>query len=180
MTLKAENSVLVIVDVQGKLATLMHQRELFFENLLKIIKAVKVLGIPILWNEQIPDKLGRTIPEIQNILSELEPLVKNTFSCCGNDNFMERMRAIDREQILLVGMETHVCVYQTAIDLVKLGYEVYLVADAVSSRTLENKHVGIEAMRFGGAKITTVEMALFEMLAVAEGDKFKQIIKIVK
>ena len=90
------------------------------------------------------------------------------------------MEDTGRKQVLMIGIETHVCVYQTAVDLLQTGYEVYLVADAVSSRTSENKQIGIRAMKDAGAKITSVEMALFEMLKVARGDKFKQVIKIVK
>ena len=178
--LRSDKACLVIVDVQGRLATLMHQREEFFANLVKIIKGVRVLGLPVLWNEQLPDKLGETIPEIKAILKNMALLVKNTFSCCGNQGFSEQLTGLGRKQVLLVGMETHVCVYQTAVDLLGEGFEVHLVADAVSSRTLENKQIGIGAMRDLGARVTSVEMALFEMLQVAEGEKFKQIINIVK
>jgi nicotinamidase-related amidase len=146
----------------------------------RMIKGAQVLDIPIIWNEQLPDKLGTTIPEVREALKEASPLVKNTFSCCGNDTFSHQLGALDREQVLLVGMETHVCVYQTAIDLLEAGYEVYLVADAVSSRSLENKQIGIEAIRDAGAKLTSVEMCLFETLGVAEGERFRQIINIVK
>jgi nicotinamidase-related amidase len=178
--LNRENAVLVVVDVQGRLATLMHEKELFFENLIRIIRGAQVLNIPIIWNEQLPDKLGETIPQIKDILAELSPLVKNTFSCCGNVKFSDRLAALKRKQVLLTGMETHVCVYQTATDLLRQDYDLYLVADAVSSRSLENKKVGIEAITRCGARLTSVEMALFEMLRTAEGNEFKQIINIVK
>ncbi len=178
--LSKDNAVLVIIDVQGKLATLMHRKEEFYENVVRMINGARALGIPIIWNEQLPDKLGPTIAEINDILPDHQPLPKNTFSCCGNDEFLTRLRQAGRTQVLLVGLETHVCVYKTALDLLKDDYEVYLVADAVSSRTLENKQIGIDAMRDEGTKITSVEMCLFEMLSVAEGDVFKQIIKIVK
>jgi nicotinamidase-related amidase len=178
--LKIDDTVLVLVDIQGKLATLMHDKELFFANTAKLIKGARVLDIPIIWNEQIPEKLGRTVPEISEHLEGLSPLEKTTFSCCGNPDFMERLKSLEREQILLAGMETHVCVYQTALDLLPEGYEINLVTDATSSRSLDNKQVAIEEMQELGAKLTTVEMALFEMLRVAEGDKFKEIIKIVK
>lgn len=178
--LKINNTVLVIIDIQGKLATLMHNREAFYQNVIRMIRGARVLDIPVIWNEQLPDKLGPTIPEIKEVLSDSEPLVKRTFSCCGNDGFVGRLAASGRRQVLLAGMETHVCVYQTAIDLLSAGYEVSIVADAVSSRTLENKQIGIEAMRAAGARVTSVETALFELLGVAEGDRFRQIINIVK
>jgi nicotinamidase-related amidase len=178
--LKTEETVLVVIDVQGKLATLMHKKEEFFENVIRIIKGAQVLEIPIIWNEQLPDKLGPTIPEVVNALPGATPLVKNTFSCCGNNDFTAELKSHGRKQVLLAGMEAHVCVYQTAIDLLGEGYEVYLVVDAVSSRTRENKQAGIEAMKNAGAKITSVEMALFELLHVAEGERFRKMIGIVK
>jgi len=173
-------TALIIIDVQGKLATLMYKREEFFANMVKIAQAAKVLELPIFWNEQLPDKLGPTIPELKDVLTDIEPLPKNSFSCYGNPEFRDKLKATHHKQILLTGMETHVCVYQTAMDLITNGYEVYLVADAVSSRTEENKLIGIQAIKMMGANITSVEMCLFEMLKAAEGDKFKQIIKIVK
>jgi len=175
-----ENSVLVVIDIQGKLASLMYQKEKFFENVVKMIKGAQVLGIPIIWNEQLPDKLGATIPEIKDVLGDLAPMPKSTFSCCGNPAFVQKLMELDRDSVFLTGMETHVCVYQTTFDLIELDYDVFLVADAVSSRTPENKQIGIEAMKDYGAEITSVEMALFEMLEVAEGDMFKRIIEIVK
>jgi hypothetical protein len=178
--LKIDDAALVIVDVQGKLATLMTNREEFFRKMVMISRGAWTLGLPILWNEQLPDKLGPTIPQLKDALPGMTPLVKNTFSCCGNSNFVNKLKATNCHQVLLTGMETHVCVYQTAADLIADGFEVHLVADAVSSRTAEDRQVGIEAIKALGAKVTTVEMCLFEMLHVAEGDKFKEIIKIVK
>ena len=178
--LKIENAALVIVDVQGRLATLMYDREKFFQNMVTVINGAKILEIPILWNEQLPDKLGATIPEIKEILSDMAPLVKKTFSCYGNTEFVDMLKKSGRKQVLLTGMETHVCVYQTALDLIEAGFEVYLVADCVSSRTAENREIGIQAISDLGGRITCIEMAFFEMLKVAEGEKFKQIIKIIK
>jgi nicotinamidase-related amidase len=178
--LNRDNTILVVIDVQGKLATLMHNRDIFVENTSRIIKGCLALQIPIIWNEQLPDKLGETIPQIKDILSGNSPLIKNTFSCVGNKAFVQKLKELDRRQLLLVGMETHVCVYQTAIDLLELGFDIFLVADCVSSRRIENKQIGIEAITAAGARITSVEMALFEMLRVAEGDDFRQVSKIVK
>ncbi|MFZ5981903.1 MAG: hydrolase [Candidatus Zixiibacteriota bacterium] len=178
--LTRENAVLVVVDVQGKLATLMYEREKFYDNVVRLINGAKVLELPILWNEQLPDKLGDTIEPVREALAEYKPLVKKSFSCCGNDVFVKTLQASGRRQVVLVGMESHICVYQTARDLLNDGYEVYLAVDAVSSRTPENKETGIRAMMAMGAQITCVEMALFEMLEIAEGDRFKQCIKIVK
>ena len=178
--LQIDNSVLILIDVQGRLAQFMYEKEVLFDNLQKMIKGAQVLKIPIIWNEQIPDKLGATVPEVKNLLPDIQPMAKVSFSCCGNQNFMQKLKQLNRKQALLVGIETHVCVYQTAADLLHNGYEVHAVADAVSSRTYDNKKIGLEKMRELGASLTSVETALFEILKEAEGDNFKEIIKIVK
>ncbi len=178
--LHTENAVLVVVDIQGKLASLMHEKEKFYKNVARMIQGCQTLEIPILWNEQLPDKLGETVDEIKTLFTDQSPLIKKTFSTCGNNTFNDQINALGRKQVLLIGMETHICVYQSAMDLLAAGFEVNVIGDAVSSRSLENKMIGTRAMREAGAKITTVEMALFEILKVAEGDQFKKIIKIVK
>ncbi len=178
--LQKENAVLVVIDVQGKLATLMNKHERLFENVNRMIKAANVLEIPIVWTEQIPDKLGETVPIIKKELEGTNLLTKNTFSCCGGPGFNEKLKELGRKQILVTGIETHVCVYQTCMDLLNSEYEVHLVKDAVSSRIKSNYRLGVEKIKEAGAQLTSVEMCLFEMLKVAEGDNFKQIIKIVK
>jgi nicotinamidase-related amidase len=178
--LTLENTVLLVVDVQGKLAQLMHEKDRFFENLQKIIRGAQVLGMPIIVTEQIPEKLGPTTPEIAGLLQDIQPIRKISFSCGGSDDFMKALEATGRKQVLLTGMETHICVYQTALDLLKVGYEVQIVADAVSSRAAENRRVGLEKIKAAGAIPTSTETALFELLKVAEGAEFKEIIKIVK
>lgn len=178
--LKIDNCVLVIVDVQGKLAQLMHEKERLFENLRRVVKGAQILGIPILWNEQNPLGLGATIPELAELLTDQKPLVKYSFSCCGNPEFVEQLLKLGRKQALLVGIETHVCVYQTAVDLVAKDYDVQVVVDAVSSRTPDNKQIGLARMKGYGATLTSAETALFELLRVAEGPQFKAISKLVK
>jgi len=178
--LDKSNVALVIVDIQGKLAQLMHEKKIFFENVVRMIKGARLLDFPIFWNEQVPEKLGETTPEVGEHLSEMKPMVKKTFSCCGNPDFVSALNDSGRKQVLLVGMETHICVLQTARDLLNEGYEVHLVTDAVSSRFKSNKKLGIEVMKDLGCKLTSVEMALFEMFNVAEGDIFREMIKIVK
>jgi nicotinamidase-related amidase len=179
--LTTDNTALLVVDVQGKLAELMHQRETLFANVQRMIKGAKVLELPVLVTEQVPEKLGATRPEIaEHLAGGTQPIHKSSFSCCGNAVFMEQFKALGRRQVLLTGIETHICVYQTALDLLDLGYEVQLVTDAVSSRTAENRQIGIERMKEAGATLTTTEMALFELLRAAEGPQFKEITKIVK
>ena len=178
--LKIESASLLIIDIQGNLAHSMCEKELLFKNVQKLIKGIQVLGIPILWVEQNPQGLGPTIPEIANILSNIQPISKMSFSSCGNERFVQALKALNRKQVLIAGIEAHVCVYQTAADLVDLGYEVQVVADAVSSRNIENKEIGLQKMRDSGVSLTSVETALFELLKVAEGEQFRDILKIVK
>ncbi|MGD2099056.1 MAG: hydrolase [Desulfobacterales bacterium] len=178
--LRTENSALVLVDVQGKLAQAMHDKERFFDAIIRLVKGVQILEVPILWNEQNPDGLGPTIPEIAELLTDQNPLSKLSFSCCGNVEFIKKLKKLNRQNLMIAGIETHVCVYQTAADLVDLNYDVQIVADAVASRTAENKNIGLEKCKQAGAGLTSTETVLFELLKIAEGDKFKNIIKVVK
>ncbi|MGD8549458.1 MAG: hydrolase [Desulfobacterales bacterium] len=178
--LKIENTTLLIVDIQGNLAHSMHGKELLFKNVQKLIKGIQILGIPILWVEQNPRGLGLTIPEIADLLSDIQPISKMSFSSCRNDRFVQALNALNRKQVLIAGIETHVCVYQTAAELVDIGYDVQVVTDAVSSRNMENKEIGLQRMRDSGVSLTSVETALFELLKVAEGEQFREILKIVK
>ena len=178
--LKKKNALLLIVDVQGKLAHLMHEKERLFDTLQKLIRGIRVLGIPVLWVEQNPAGLGPTIPEVADLLTDSTPISKMSFSSCRNDRFLQALKELDRNQVLIAGIESHICVYQTAVDLVDMGLEVQVVTDAVSSRTAENKDIGLQKMRDAGASWTSVETALFELLGVAEGEVFKALLKIVK
>lgn len=178
--LRAEDTALIIIDVQGKLAQLMHNKEALFQNLQRITKGAQVLGVPILWAEQNPDGLGPTIPELAELLSDQAPIAKYSFSCCGDAGFMEALSKTGRKQFLLAGIETHVCVYQTAMHLLEAGHEVQVVADAVSSRSPDNRQIGLDRIRAAGGAITCVEMALFELLKEGKGDTFKAILKVVK
>lgn len=175
-----ENTVLIVVDVQDKLARVMHKKEMLFDSLQKLIKGVQILGIPIILTEQNPEGLGPTIPEVVRLLPDIQPIPKLSFSCCGDERFLQELEALNRKQVLIAGIEAHVCVYQTAMDLLRLGHEVQVVADAVSSRTAENKEIGLERVKSEGASLTSTETALFELLKVAEGEKFKKLLKIVK
>jgi nicotinamidase-related amidase len=178
--LKPETTALLVIDIQGNLAQAMHERDSLYENLQKIIKGIQVMEIPIIVTEQIPEKLGPTIPEISSLFDEFSPIPKSSFSCCGDENIMKALKEVNRKQILITGIESHVCLYQTTMDLIDLGYEVHIVADCISSRTTENRSIGIERMREKGGILASTEMALFELLKVAEGEKFRKIVRVVK
>jgi nicotinamidase-related amidase len=174
------NAVLIIIDIQGNLAQVMHNKENLFTNNIRLIQGFKALKLPIVFTEQIPQKLGQTIPQIAVELDGIKAIAKESFSCCDEINFKESLEELKRSHIVLTGIETHVCVYQTALDLISSGYTVHLVADAVSSRTPENRQVGIDAMKSAGAHITSTEMVLFELLRTAADPKAKELFKIVK
>ncbi|MFH1624381.1 MAG: hydrolase [Pseudomonadota bacterium] len=178
--LTIENSVLVVIDIQESLARVMHGKDALFESLQKIINGFKILDIPMIVTEQVPEKPGATIPEISPLLDTVRPISKSSFSCCGVDRFMRELNDIKRGQILVAGIESHVCVYQTTDDLIRMGYDVYIVTDCISSGTAENRALGIERMKDEGAKPTSTEMALFELLRTAGGDRFRKISRLVK
>ena len=178
--LDTQKCCLVVVDVQDKLAQLMYYKGELFKNIQILIKAAKLLAIPIIWCQQCPEALGATVPQIAGLLANNEPIDKASFSCCGEEQFNSKLNTLARRQVLLCGIETHVCIYQTAVDLRRGGFYVELIADAVSSRTQENKQIAISRMEAEGVNISCVEMALFELLRTAEHPQFKQIAKLVK
>ncbi len=178
--LNIHNTALVLVDVQEKLAQVMHEKEQLFENLQKLVAGLRVMDIPIVWMEQIPEKMGQTIPQLTELLTDLSPISKSSFGCCGEQAFSTRLEEIDKEQVIVAGIESHVCVYQTACELTMRGYLVEVVADAISSRTPLNKDIGLEKIRECGASITSTETLLFELMRTAEHPKFRDLLKIVK
>ena len=178
--LNIEQTALVIVDVQGKLATLMHEQEQLYKNLVALIKSARILNLPIIWMEQMPEKLGATIPELAAELEGLQPISKTSFSCVGNEAFCESLEMSNRDQILMVGIEAHICVYQTAMDLLSAELHVEVVTDAVSSRAEANKLVALDKLATAGAEMTSVEMCLFELMRGASHPKFKEISQLIK
>ncbi len=178
--LEIEDCSLVVVDIQGKLAQIMYEKELLFKNVEILIKAANILNIPIIWCQQCPESLGPTISEIAQLLKDIEPINKASFSCCGDEQFNNKLNKMNINKVLLCGIETHVCIYQTAVDLVRKSFYVNVIADAVSSRTFENKKIALERIAAEGAKISSVEMALFELLKTAKHPHFKEIARLIK
>ena len=179
--LDVENTALAVIDVQGKLAGLIHEHEKVLVRIEHLIRACEVFSLPILWSEQAPDKIGETVEPIKRLMSPMiKPVHKRSFSCYGCPEYIERLRSINKRQILVTGIEAHVCVYQTARDLHRHGYEVHLVDDAVSSRHVLDKNLAIARMRDEGIIITTTEMALCELLKTADSIKFKKIMTFFK
>lgn len=175
-----DNTVFVLIDVQGNLAQAMYDKENLFANLQKLVSGMRVLDVPLIWLEQVPERMGPTIPELTALLEGETPISKCSFSCCGAPEFEQKLADIGKKQVVVAGIEAHVCVYQTALDLVDRGYTVEVVADAVSSRVLSNKEAGLAKVKDKGAGVTTTEMILLELLRGADHPRFKDILKIVK
>lgn len=178
--LTPDNSLLLIVDVQGKLAQIMSNRETLFANLQRLVKGALALDLPIVMAEQLPEKLGPTIPEVADLLPEHQAIAKCTFSCGISEDIMAAIHNSGCKQIMLAGIEAHICVYQTAIDLLQQGFEVEVIADAVGSRLAENREIGLQKMAQAGASIGCTEGVLFELMRTAEHPAFRSIQQAVK
>lgn len=178
--LNRNNSLLHIIDVQERLFNVMHNKDFIRDNMVRLIKGIQVLDIPIIWMEQYPKGLGSTIPEIKELFPNTQALEKSCFSSCNQEEFVSSINNSGKQKIIVMGVEAHVCVYQTVMDLMAKGFQVEVVADAVSSRTEKNYEFALRIMESEGAKLTTVEMVLFELLKESGTDEFKQISRLVK
>jgi len=178
-TLNHEDSVLFIIDIQERLAKVMKDRDQVINNTNVLISASEELGFPIIYTEQYPKGLGRTVSELQRGLEEAHGYEKVHFTAYI-DEVKEILDKIDRKKIIITGMETHVCVFQTARDLIDNGYKVFIVKDAVSSRTNENYKNGLDLLKEMGAVITNTETVIFDLLKKAGTSEFKTLSKLIK
>lgn len=177
--LKSNDTALVIIDVQGKLAQIVEESELVIQNIVKAVKCANVLELPILWLEQYPKGLGPTVEAISQEIDG-KPIEKITFSAFDTEEFVAALKATGCKNVLITGIEAHICVYQTTKQLLANDYHVEVLADCISSRTNGNREVGLQKMLQLGAEISSVEMAFFEMQQIAKGDTFKAISQIIK
>ena len=176
-----KNPYLVVIDVQEKLYPVMHEKETFLKNLKILIKGFQLFNLPILLTEQVPDKLGPTIEPILTLLPDIKPIIKTSFSCAGDVGFTWQAGSHSScDGVVLAGIESHVCVYQTERDLIHRGEHVEVVTDAVTSRDPNNHRIALDRIRNNGGFLTTVEMLLFSLQEKAEGDTFRELIKLVK
>ncbi len=177
--LNVPNTALLIIDVQEKLMAAIDRQAELLASLCRLAAGAKVLELPVIFTEQYPQGLGPTMPELAALLPG-KPVTKLNFSCCREPPFIERLSACGRRQLLVAGIEAHVCVYQTVMGLLEAGYEVHVAADGVSSRAAANRELALRRLEAAGACLTSVEMALFELQQIASGDSFKAILEIVK
>jgi nicotinamidase-related amidase len=179
MKLDRERAALVVVDVQEAFRPAVLDFERVAANVGTLVQGARILGVPTLVTEQYPRGLGHTVPEVAEHL-DVEPIEKTVFSAAEADGFSAALAAAGRDQVLLCGIETHVCVNQTAEDLLAAGKEVHVAQDAVSSRTAENRALGMHKMERAGAVATSVETALFELLRRAGTPEFKEVQALIK
>jgi isochorismate hydrolase len=171
---------LVVVDIQDRLLPAIFEKERVLQNTLRLVQGVGILQVPILATEQYRKGLGATVPEIATAIPAFTPLEKLAFSACGAAPFLPALKQKKVSQAILCGIEAHVCVSQTCLDLLDEGFRVFVVADAISSRTPENYQIGLNRVRAAGAVIVSTEMVLFELLEQAGTPEFKQILALVK
>lgn len=181
--LSANNSLLIIVDIQTKLSAAMPETEaeLMTANARSLVEAAELLSIPILLTEQYPKGLGATDTTITNLLSESALIFDKTgFSCCAAKGFAKALADAERKQVILVGQEAHVCVLQTALELLHAGYQVHVVEDAICSRKAEHKFYALQRMQQQGATITNYESVLFEWVKDSTHPEFKSISGLIR
>jgi len=180
--IQREEAVLVVVDVQDVLMKKMNQgvAENVIRNIRTLLTFAQKMAIPVLITEQYPKGLGQTVSKIKMELESILPIEKVSFSCCGVETFNEKLNQTGRKQVILTGIETHVCVLQTADDLIQTGHEVHAVADAICSRRKLDWEVGLRWMEKKGAMISTTEIIAFQLLKEAGTEEFRELSKLLK
>lgn len=175
-----ENSLLLVVDFQQAMLKVMAGWEEIAGRVNQLCRAAEKLDVPILLTEQYKKGLGPTIPEVLQEISSPEIFPKEHFSACLEPDFLPAIASLYRPEIIVCGMETHVCVLQTGLDLISAGFRVHLVADAVASREERNRQIATELLRDAGAIITSTEIVIFQWARRANTDDFRRILPIVK
>lgn len=177
LRVKRSDCVLLVVDVQDRLIDTIAEHAMVVQNIRTLMKAAEALTIPILATEQ--EKLGETVQELKSLLTDL-PFRKMTFSCCGDTKFMGKLNATKRRTILICGIETHICVAQTVLDLLNNHYGVMIVRDASSSHSVTDRETALDRMKNAGTTITTTEAVIYELTEKAGTDEFRKILQIIK
>jgi nicotinamidase-related amidase len=179
--LNSRQCALVVIDIQEKLLPPIYEKERMVRNSQLLIRLAKILSLPIMATTQYSKGLGQTLPEIASLLPEVTPMDKLEFGCFGNSGFCSSIAQLSkRNTLLLCGMETHICVLQTALGALNQGYIVHVAADAVSSRAELNWKLGLQRMRDAGAVISSTEMMIYELLGKSGSLEFKEMLKYLK
>jgi nicotinamidase-related amidase len=173
-------AALVVIDIQERLLPMIFESERVVRNTVRLIKGARVLGIPVLVTEQYKKGLGATTAAVAAEIAGFTQMEKIAFSACGAAGFEKALKAKKISDVILCGIEAHACVSQTCLDLLDKGFRVFVVVDAMSSRTTDNHFIAVERMRDAGGVVVSTEMVLFELLEKAGTDEFKQILALVK
>lgn len=178
--LDEKDSLLLVIDIQERLVASL-DKNVIISRVGKLVDAARILGIPVLASEQYPNGLGRTIPVISGKFpAGTDVIEKTSFSLLREDGFLEKLKSYGKKQIIICGIETHICVHQTAAELIEAGFDVVVAKDACASRNKYEFKQGIEAMQDNGAKISCVEIILFEWLRSAKHPHFKEVQALIK
>jgi nicotinamidase-related amidase len=178
--LRAESTILLVVDIQERLVPAIDQGQRVIAETVRLIEGCRVLDIPVVGTEQYPKGLGPLVPEVRNLINPKTIFSKMAFSICRVEEVMHLLRERGRNQVVLAGIEAHVCMLQTSLDLVEHGYQVHVPVETTSSRRSTCCHVALMRMREAGVVVTMLESALFEMLGLAGTSQFKEILDLVK
>jgi nicotinamidase-related amidase len=174
-----KKTAIIQIDIQEKFRTAIHNFNEVIANAAILARSSEILNIPLIVTEQYPKGLGKTVEEIK-LPDKLSLIEKLHFSCFGNNEFADKIKTLELNSLILFGVEAHVCVLKTVLDALKQGLEIYVIADASSSRTPENKAIALERMRQSGAFIVSTEMILFQLLEYSGTDEFKAISRLIK
>lgn len=174
-----DQSALLLIDIQERLMPVIHEKEKVIEASNKLIEGMQILQVPILVTEQYPKGLGKTCPEL-SLPGQADIIEKMCFSCMLSDEMGRQLEQLGSKHLIVAGVEAHICVLKTVLDALERGYEVHVVADAVSSRTQSNKQLALERMRQAGAYIVSTEMILFQLIDEAGTDQFKAISRLIR
>jgi nicotinamidase-related amidase len=180
MRVNREECTGLVVDIQERIFQVMDGKDELLKKTLVLLRGLKALDVPILVTEQYPKGLGHTLGAIREVVQPFQPIEKITFSCCGQEDFLTFLERTERKKVIICGIEAHVCVLQTVVDLLVKGYLPVVVADCTTSRQQGEKTVSLERMRMEGALVTTCESILFELTRNAGTDLFKTISNLVK
>jgi len=180
MLLTKDKSCLLVIDIQSRLNPVMFDESRAPSGAAKLLQGADILGVPALLCEQYPKGIGATVASLQDLMPKDGPIEKSTFSCASDSVFQDRFKALNKTQAVICGIETHVCVLQSALELLADGVDVFVVEDATASRTRENHAAALNRIRGEGGRIVTLEMVLFEWLKKAGTPEFKQISQLIK
>ncbi len=180
MRILREDSICLVIDIQERLVPAMEESEVFVENSKKLIQGLQILGLPLLVTQQYTKGLGETIEDIKMLIPDFQYIEKKDFSCFDELAFAEKLAGSGKKTVIICGIESHVCVLQTAIDLKASGYMPVVVMDCVSSRSFDNVDLAAERFRYEGVMMTSCESVLFELTRSAGAPGFKEISKLVK